>query len=68
MGPTGIGGAIQAELEHFVQSISRNQASPVMPLSHSVHVIEIADAIVESARTQKVIHLGEKEGAPHVYS
>ncbi|MBW4084261.1 Gfo/Idh/MocA family protein [Paenibacillus sp. S150] len=68
LGPEGIGGAIRGELEHFVQSISRKEASPVMPLSHSVHVIEIADAIVESARTQTVIHLGEKkEGAEHVH-
>lgn len=53
----GIGGAIRAELEHFAAMIAGNTPSPVMPLEDSVHVLEIADAIAESARTRRMIEI-----------
>ncbi|MFF2890652.1 Gfo/Idh/MocA family protein [Paenibacillus sp. NPDC057967] len=56
-GPEGIGGAILMELTHFVNQIVKGQSSPVMPLSHSVHVMEIAEAIVDAARTGEVVKL-----------
>jgi len=57
-GPDGIGGAILNELTHFVNRIVQDQPSPVMPLSDSVHVMEIAEAIVVAARTGEVVQLG----------
>jgi len=56
-GPEGIGGAILMELTHFVNQIVKGQSSPVMPLSDSVHVMEIAEAIVDAARTGEVVKL-----------
>lgn len=57
-GPDGaVGGAIEAELGHFVRMIAANRPSPIMPLSDAVHVMEMADAIVESARTGHMVRL-----------
>lgn len=57
-GPEGIGGAITAELDHFVRRIADNKPSPIMPLADSVHVMEIADAIVRAAESGAVVALG----------
>jgi len=57
-GPDGIGGAILNELTHFINQIVKEQSSPVMPLSDSVHVMEIAEAIVEAARRGESVQLG----------
>jgi len=57
-GPDGIGGAILNELTHFINQIVKGQSSPVMPLSDSVHVMEIAEAIVEAARRGETVQLG----------
>ncbi|WP_314000830.1 Gfo/Idh/MocA family oxidoreductase [uncultured Paenibacillus sp.] len=56
-GLDGVGGAIRAELEHFVRMIAEDRPSPVMPLSDSVHVMEIAEAIVRSAQRGSVVEL-----------
>lgn len=59
-GPDGhVGGAIETELGHFVRMIALNEPSPIMPLSDAVHVQEMADAIVESARTGRMVRLGQ---------
>jgi predicted dehydrogenase len=58
--PTGheyIGGAIAAELDHFVRTILEGSPSTIMPLADSVHVLEIADAIERSARINQVVRL-----------
>jgi len=56
-GHDGVGGAIRAELEHFVRAVAGDAPSPVMPLHHAVHAIEIADAIVEAASQKRVVVL-----------
>ncbi|MFD0716691.1 Gfo/Idh/MocA family protein [Paenibacillus sp. GCM10027626] len=43
------GGAIRAELRHFIRQAERNEPSPIAPLSHAVESLRIADAIVRSA-------------------
>lgn len=53
----GIGGAIRAELAHFVQQVLKEEESRVAPLSHSVEALKIADAIVHSGSNQTVIRL-----------
>ncbi len=64
-GPDGsVGGAIAAELAHFIRVIAENRPSPIMPLTDSLHVMEIADAIVTSAREGRMVtlaHEGESE-------
>jgi len=57
-GHDGVGGAIRAELEHFVRVIAENTPSAVMPLSEAVHVMEIAEAIQRSAATGSTVRLG----------
>jgi len=59
-GHDGVGGAIRAELEHFIRVIEESRPSEVMPLEDSVHVMEIAEAIVRSGQTGKVIRLDGK--------
>lgn len=56
-GPDGVGGAIRTELEHFVKTIASDRPSPIMPLQHAVQASKIADAIVQSAAQNTVIHL-----------
>ncbi|GAB7388963.1 Gfo/Idh/MocA family oxidoreductase [Bacillaceae bacterium] len=53
----GIGGAIRAELQHFLNQVEKGSESPVAPLTHSVEALKIADAIVLSARERRVISL-----------
>jgi predicted dehydrogenase len=52
-----VGGAIRAELEHFLCQASLSCESPVAPLWDSVYALKLADAIVESARTGKTIKI-----------
>lgn len=56
-GPEGIGGAIRLELEHFIHRIAENRPSEFMPLSDSVEVMKIAEAIVESGQTGRPVEL-----------
>lgn len=53
----GIGGAIRAELEHFLNQARLSQESPVVPLWDSVYALKLADAIVESARSGKTVNI-----------
>jgi predicted dehydrogenase len=53
----GIGGAIRAELFHFIQQLQKEEESQVSPLIHSVHALQIADAIVRSATEKKLVYL-----------
>lgn len=53
----GIGGAIRAELQHFLNQVKIGNESPVAPLIHSVEALKIAEAIVLSARERRVITL-----------
>lgn len=58
--PTGvdrIGGAIHAELLHFLIQIEKNEESHIAPLHHSVEALRIADAIVRSGLEKNVIKL-----------
>ncbi len=58
--PTGhdrIGGAIAAELEHFVDRARTGKESPVAPLADSVEALRIAEAVVESAKKGTAIRL-----------
>lgn len=52
-----IGGAIRAELQHFIGLVGRKAPSKVAPLSDSVYALKIADAIVRSAKEGKAIRL-----------
>jgi predicted dehydrogenase len=61
-GHDGAGGAIRAELRHFVELLGRKGPSAVAPLADSVYALAIADAIVQSARTGKVVVM--KGGRP----
>lgn len=56
-GPDGIGGAIYAELAHFAKHIVEGRPSAIMPLSDSVHVMKIAEAIVYAGRKGTVVEL-----------
>ena len=53
----GIGGAIRAELQHFLYQVERGEPSSVAPLADSVYALRIADAIVESAAHGRAITL-----------
>jgi predicted dehydrogenase len=53
----GIGGAIMAELNHFISQIQKGEESKVAPLKDSVEALRIADAIVQSAREKRPIQL-----------
>lgn len=53
-----VGGAIRAELAHFVECIRLNRASDIVPLADSVHALEIAAAIVMSGKTGEPVRLG----------
>ncbi|ARK32408.1 Gfo/Idh/MocA family protein [Halalkalibacter krulwichiae] len=53
----GIGGAIRAELQHFVLQVHKGEESPVAPLHDSVEALRIADAIVLSAKEKRPIQL-----------
>ncbi|HEX7063482.1 MAG TPA: Gfo/Idh/MocA family oxidoreductase [Bacillales bacterium] len=55
----GIGGAIRAELQHFLLQLEKGEESSVAPLSHSVEALKIADAIVLSAKEKRRIQLVE---------
>lgn len=52
-----IGGAIREELQHFLNQVEKGSESPVAPLTHSVEVLKIAEAIVLSARERRAIIL-----------
>lgn len=54
---SGVGGAIRAELQHFVQQAAMKEPSPVAPLADSVYALKIADAVVESARENRIVEL-----------
>jgi len=51
----GIGGAIRAELSHFIVQAQKGEASFVAPVRDSVEALRIADAIVQSAKEKRVI-------------
>lgn len=51
----GIGGAIRAELTHFISQAQKGEKSPVAPLHDSVEALKIADAIVRSAKEKRMI-------------
>lgn len=51
------GGAIRAELQHFVKQALVGRKSAVAPLQDSVEALRIADAIVKSARQNCVVKL-----------
>lgn len=53
----GIGGAIETELEHFFAQVTINEESSIAPLKDSVDALKIAEAIIESAKQQRVIEL-----------
>lgn len=53
----GVGGAIRAELEHFLNQASLSQESPVIPLWDSVYALKLSDAVVESARSGKTVKI-----------
>jgi predicted dehydrogenase len=53
----GVGGAIRAELAHWIARIEKGEQSTVAPLADSVYALRIADAIVESARHGKIVAL-----------
>lgn len=50
-----IGGAIRAELSHFIHQVRINKTSEIAPLSDSVEALKIADAIVQSATEKRII-------------
>ncbi len=45
----GVGGAIRAELDHFLRQIGKGQPSEIAPLHDSVNALKIAEAIIRSA-------------------
>ncbi|MDN7242885.1 Gfo/Idh/MocA family oxidoreductase [Planococcus sp. N028] len=53
----GIGGAIRAELNHFILQVHKKEASPIAPLRDSVEASRIADAIVLSAKENRPVAL-----------
>lgn len=53
----GIGGAIRAELNHFILQVHKKAESPIAPLHDSVEASRIADAIVLSAKENRPIAL-----------
>lgn len=50
-----IGGAIRAELSHFIYQVRMNEISEISPLGDSVEALKIADAIVQSATEKRII-------------
>ncbi len=52
-----IGGAIRAELNHFIEQARMNKHSNIAPLRDSVEALKIADAIVQSAAEKRIITL-----------
>jgi predicted dehydrogenase len=59
----GIGGAIRAELVHFVSQVQKGEESAVAPLHDSVEALRIADAIVLSAKEKRPVQLYEEEAS-----
>ena len=60
-----IGGAIRAELEHFLLQVERAEESPVAPLADSVEALRLAEAIVRSAHEKSFVDVraGREESA-----
>ncbi len=52
-----IGGAIRAELAHFLNQVEKGQESTIAPLSDSVYALKIAEAVVQSAKEGRAITL-----------
>lgn len=52
-----IGGAIHAELSHFIEIVRMNRHSNIAPIRDSVEALRIADAIVQSAAEKRIISL-----------
>jgi Predicted dehydrogenases and related proteins len=52
-----IGGAIRAELKHFIRQVGLNEESRIAPLADSVESLRIADAIVRSASLRQPVRL-----------
>jgi predicted dehydrogenase len=52
-----VGGAIRAELHHFIRQVTVNEESPIAPLIDSVESLRIADAIVRSAALGQPVSL-----------
>jgi predicted dehydrogenase len=62
--PTGhdrIGGAIRAEIEHFIGRAAQGEESPVAPLDDSVEALKLAEAIIASARKDAPIRTEKGE-------
>ncbi|SHE10737.1 Inositol 2-dehydrogenase [Chlamydia abortus] len=53
-----VGGAIRAELTHFVECVRLHRPSDIVPLADSVHALEIAAAIVTSGKTGEPVRVG----------
>ncbi|MFG3714354.1 Gfo/Idh/MocA family protein [Micromonospora sp. NPDC047730] len=49
LSPVDGGGALAAELRHFLRQVDGSDASPVVPLADGLHVVQIAAAVVDSA-------------------
>lgn len=60
-GHDGVGGAIRAELEHFFLQLEKREESPVAPLADSVEALRLAEAVVKSARTGRVVEVLRKD-------
>ena len=52
-----IGGALRLEDEHFIDCVRTGQQSPIASLEQAMHGLEIAEAIVQSASTGKIVEL-----------
>jgi len=52
-----IGGAIQSELNHFLEHALANKHSITAPLGDSVEALKIAEAVVQSSKEERIIYL-----------
>lgn len=53
-----IGGALRAGDEHFLQVVSSGEPSSITSVTDAVEGLRIAEAIVESARSEKAVRFG----------
>lgn len=51
LSPSGGGGALAAELRHFLDRVAGTRAPAVVPLADGLHVVRVAAAMVDSAST-----------------
>jgi hypothetical protein len=50
-------GALRSELEHFLACVRERRPSTLVPVAQSVAAVEVADAIVRSARSSLPVEL-----------